>query len=82
MQNDEKIISNKRKSVFFLREKNRMEILEDSIFMKSSEMIRKALFVYNFLLYNLEKNSILCLEKENMFRKKYILIEKISHKRT
>lgn len=27
MQNDEKIISNKRKSIFFLREKNRMEIL-------------------------------------------------------
>lgn len=47
--------------------------------MKSSEMIRKASFMYNFLLYNLEKNSILCLEKGNMFRKKYILIEKISH---
>lgn len=27
VQNDEKIISNKRKSIFFLREKNRMEIL-------------------------------------------------------
>ena len=27
VQNDEKIISNKRKAIFFLREKNRMEIL-------------------------------------------------------
>ena len=27
VQNDEKIISNKRKSIFFLREKNEMKIL-------------------------------------------------------
>lgn len=55
IQNDEKIISNKRKSIFFLREKNKMEILEDSIFMKSSEMIRKAYFLYNFCCTVLRK---------------------------